>query len=86
MMIDGKLRNNNYYITVNENVMSDKLIGYRLSDSLVEMLVDNDVENIVLIDKDRGRYTISLEDWLEHRVWSSVDQWQHVAQSRMSRG
>lgn len=84
----GRIRNRNYEIVVTDREKSDKLAGYRLSDEIIEQLIDQNVENIVFVDLNRGRYTISLEDWLEYRVWDDLtaDPFQHVAQSHMDRG
>lgn len=83
---NGRIRGQNFEIIVNDAVRSDKLNGFRLGDSVIEQLVDQDVEMIVFIDLNRGRYSISLEDWLEYRVWDDASQFQHVAQAKMSRG
>lgn len=83
---DGRLKNGTWTIMATDRHKSNKLDGYRLSDITVETLIDQDVEYIVFVDLNRGRYTISMDDWLEYRVWSQTDQWQHVAQSRFTRG
>lgn len=83
---DGRIRAKNYEIVITDAVRSPKLAGYQLASDIVEQLVDRDVENIVFVDLNRGRYTISLEDWLDYRVWDEITLNQHVAQSHMDRG
>lgn len=83
---DGVIRNGTYFLTVTDKYKSSKVAGYRLSDWIIETLIDEAVEDLVFVDPNRGRYTISLDDWMEHRIWSDHDQWQHVPQSRMARG
>jgi hypothetical protein len=83
---DGRIRSNNFEIVVTDRVKSDKLVGYRLPASLIERLIDENVDNIIFVDPNRGRYTISLDDWLDYRVWGDTDQYQHVSQGFMDRG
>lgn len=64
---------------------SNKVIGYRLPDVMVEELIESGIDDICFVEPS-ARYTISLDDWIEYRVWSEMDQWQHVSRSFMSRG
>lgn len=71
----------------NEGFRSKKVVGYRLPDYIVMSLIDGNCENIVFVDDiDGHRYTISVDDWVEYRVYSEVDLWEHVSRSFMSRG
>ena len=83
---DGRLRNGTWTIVLTDAHKSNKLTGYRLPESTIDELIEHDVEYIVFVDLNRGRYTISLEDWLDCRVWAEGDHWQHVSQSRFDRG
>ena len=83
---DGRVQNHTFFLTVADRHRSDKLSGYRLPDATIEDLTERGVEYITFVDVNRGRYTISLEDWIESRVWSDTDQWQHVSQTFMTRG
>lgn len=86
---DGRLKNGVFTLIVTDQFKSNKLSGYRLSDEIIGQLMENDVEFIVFVEVDgprKGRYTIDLEDWLDYRLWSEGDQWQHVARSRFDRG
>jgi len=63
--------------------LSDMFAGYKLPDSVLDELVDADVETIVFIDPNRGRYVSSLDDWQDSGV---ADGWHtHLRQSRMVR-
>lgn len=75
------------YYTVNaydDHYKSGKFAGYRLQSDVVDQLVDLDADWIVFLDPNRGRYTISLEDWQDYRIIDG--EWEHVRQSRMSLG
>jgi hypothetical protein len=83
---DGRIQNDTFFLVVADRHRSAKLAGFRLPDITVEYLIDRGVEYITFIDNVRGRYTISLDDWILCRVWSNTDQWQDVSQSFMTRG
>lgn len=63
--------------------LSDMFAGYKLPDSVLDELVDENVDTIVFIDPNRGRYVSSVEDWQDYGV---ADGWfTHLRQSRMVR-
>lgn len=65
---------------------SDRFEGYRLPDYTMNQIVDAGIDFIVFLDPNRGRYTISVDDWLDYAVDSEYDQWTHCRQSWMDRG
>ena len=86
---DGRLKNGVFTVVVTDQFKSDRVAGYRLPDQTIEQLIEENANDICFVEVDgpkRGRYTISMEDWLDYRVWSDKDQWQHVSRSFFARG
>ena len=71
-------------VQVSDEWKSSILTGYKISDTLIDELVDNDVRFIMFIDPERGRYTSSIEDWLDNAVWDDGEN--HLLQSKMTHG
>jgi hypothetical protein len=80
----GTIVGKSWNVPLTDEYKSDILNGYRLSDSIIDELVDLDVMLIVFIDKERGRYTSTIEDWIDNSVWKDGEN--HLLQSKMSRG
>lgn len=86
LLAGGSLSNKTWNIHVTDNERSTLFDGYVLSDDVFDQLVDSDVENIVFIDPNRGRYTSTVEDWQEFGVQDGRSQYTHLRQSWMDRG
>ncbi len=68
---------------IDDTNMSHMFAGYKLPDSTLDELVDADIETVVFVDPNRGRYVSSLEDWQDYGVADNGDT--HLRQSRMVR-
>ncbi len=80
----GKILGTAWITDMDDSYMSDIVTGFRVSESVIEALVDENVETLVFVDDGRGRYTSSIEDWQDYAV--ADGDFRHLRQSRMSRG
>lgn len=80
----GNILGKIWTVQVTDEHKSDIMSGYVLTDTVIDELVDKDVRFIVFIDKERGRYTSTVEDWLDNAVWKDGEN--HLLQSKMTHG
>lgn len=78
----GSISGRIFTVTVTDEWMSETLMGYVLHN--LDELVEDGVQWVMFVDPNRGRYTSSIEDWLEHSVLHN-GAW-HLSQSHMTRG
>jgi acyl CoA:acetate/3-ketoacid CoA transferase alpha subunit len=76
--------NTYHIINVYSEHMSELFPGFKLPSSIVDGLVDQGVTMLVFVDPNRGRFSISMDDWIDYRVIDNV--YDHIRQSRMDRG
>lgn len=84
--LGGEIRNNTYTLTAEDRHRSHLFPGFTLPSYILHNLGNEGVENIVFIDPNRGRYTSTLEDWIDSGVEDPAKMWTHLNQSRMTRG
>ena len=80
----GQVRNGIFTKHATLSDYSDKLVGYMFPESLIDRLIDEGVNEVVIVDANRGRYCSSVEDWQEFGIVGDGDV--HLAQARMSHG
>lgn len=80
----GTILGSAWIIDMDDSLMSDIVTGVRMSESVIESLVDEGIETLVFVDDERGRYISSIEDWQDYAV--AEGDFRHLRQSRMTRG
>lgn len=86
LLAGGSLSGKTWSIHVTDKERSTLFDGYTLPDDVFDQLVDHDVEYIVFIDPNRGRYTSTVEDWQSFGVQDGRSPDTHLRQSWMDRG
>lgn len=81
-LFGGSISGRIFTVNVTPEWMSGEVVGYTLVN--LDELVDEGVQWVVFVDPNRGRYTSSIDDWLEYSILED-GRW-HLRQSYMTRG
>lgn len=80
----GTIVGDTFTVQLTDEWRSGVVSGYRIPVEVFDKLVDEGIEWTVFIDPNRGRYTASIDDWLDYSFYE--DDERHLSQSRMTRG